>query len=273
MKTPLLNYSPDLRFAGGGSAPVATLISVHQSELTLLASWEGDFRAHVRAVFSGDGAGAIPANVASYMLSHPTTHIREAGARASEQLAAGGDNIARLNVAVQLLSGQYLVPDLEKGIRLLTLVIDTERTDLYLKGFAINILGNCFCTGVGVPADPVMGHALYEQAAAFGVADAAFKVGLFHDCKTFTVLQGPVDFSKAAAFYKKAAALGYVPAITNLGLLYATGMVSEPTAGFGWKLLEQAAELGDQVAVDAMRVLSSDEATPPRRGPSSTRLQ
>lgn len=263
----LLTYDPDTtRFAGGVSFPAASLIAIHQPELARLASWEGDFRASVRAIFSGDGAGAIAANVASHMLSHPAPDIREAGARACEQLAAAGDNIARFNVALQLLSGHYFAPDLQKGICLLNLVIDTEGKDMYLKGLAIYTLGTCFCSGVGVPADPVNGHGLYERAAALGVAEAAFNVGLYHDSKDFTVLQGPVDYPKAAAFYMKAAALGYVPAITNLGLLYAGGLVKEPQAGCGWKLLERAGALGDRVAVDAMHALAPGDGTPPAPG-------
>jgi hypothetical protein len=126
-------------------------------------------------------------------------------------------------------------------------VAETEHADPYLKGLALKGLGDCYVDARGVTADAAKGHRLYEDAAECGVAEAAFNVGLYHDDKDFNFHPGPVDFPKAAAFYMKAVDLGYVPAMTNLGLLYVAGDVKEPAAAYGWGLLSRAAALGERL--------------------------
>lgn len=255
-----------IRFAGGAAMPASSVIAMYQREIATLVAMGGDFRSNVESLFPGRAASnAELARVTTVMMRHRDPRVRAAGERGLQQLADAGINVARYNVALRHLSGEHRTPNFQQAIHLLSAVVETEDADAYLKGLALKGLADCCVEGRGVPADPATGHRLYEDAAEYGVAEAAFNVGLYHDHKTFAAHAGPVDYPKAAAFYLKAIALGYVPAMTNLGVLYVAGHVKEPAAGNGWGLLSRAAALGDDVAVTAMAMLATAR-TPTRRG-------
>jgi TPR repeat protein len=271
MKQTFQEFDPStIRFAGGKAVPVSRVIAMYQREIATLAAMDGDFRSIVKSVFPGRVASKLElANVTTVMMRHRDARVRAAGARGLLQLADAGINIARYNVALQHLSGEHRVPDFQKAIHLLTAVADTKHADPYLTGLALKGLGDCYVDARGVTADAAKGHRLYEDAAEYGVAGAAFNVGLYHDNKDFNSHPGPVDYPKAAAFYMKAVDLGYVPAMTTLGLLYVAGHVKEPAADYGWGLLSRAAALGDDVAVHAIAVMAAAHVPPRRCGLSA----
>lgn len=259
-----------IRFAGGKTVPVSRVIAMYQREIATLVAMDGDFRSNVKSVFPGRVASKLElANVTTVMMRHRDARVRAAGARGLLQLADAGINIARYNVALQHLSGEHRVPDFQKAIHLLTALAETEHADPYLKGLALKGLGDCYVEARGVTADAAKGQQLYEDAAECGVAEAAFNVGLYHDDKDFNSHPGPVDYPKAAAFYMKAVDLGYIPAMTNLGLLYVAGHVKEPAADYGWGLLSRAAALGDDVAVHAIAVMAAAHVPARRSGLSA----
>lgn len=234
-----------------------------------------NFMARARRALPGASFERMAVPLALAMQRKRDKDLREQGTRGLIELADAGVNIARYNVALLHLSGEHRAPSFKKAIRLLRAVVATEQADPCLKGLALKGLGDCHVDGRGLARDAAKGHRLYEYAAAYGVAEAAFNVGVYHDDKNFTSPRGPVDLPKAATFYLKAVDRGYVPAMTNLGVLYVAGLVKEPAADYGWELLSRAADLGDDVAATATSRLEPSRV-PARRGGlsaiASTRL-
>lgn len=205
MKQNFQEFDPStIRYAGGKAVPVSRVIAMYQREIAALAAMDGDLRSNAEGVFHGQVSEVELTNLTRLMMRHQDARVRAAGERGLLQLADAGVNIALYNVALRHLSGQHHAPSFKKAIRLLRAVIATEKADPYLKGLALKGLGDCHVEGRGVAKDPAKGHQLYERAAAYGVAEAAFNVGLYHDDKNFTTDRGPVDFPKAATFYMKA---------------------------------------------------------------------
>jgi len=255
-----------VREATGENVPVSGLKRRYAVEIAALATKEGDFLSNVRELELDGDLSVYAARFATIMIFDRSGRIAKKGVAALLQLAAGGNNIARYNLALEYLSGKRLAADPRKAVGLLRAVVRSETDDIYLNGLALYALGNCHLDGKGVPANAKRAIALHEQAANYGVADAAFSVGLYHDRKNFNTHQGPVDFAKAARFYRRSAELGYVPAVTNLGVLYVEGLAQEPSPDAGWDLLERAAALGDDVAVDAINLFAQHAITRRLRG-------
>jgi len=96
------------------------------------------------------------------------------------------------------------------------------------------------------PASPGYDHALswLQSSASQNKPDAQFVLGyLYEHGKSL-----PLDFSKAAENYRRAALQGYSPAETNLGDLYrrGSGVPRDPATSFHW--FQLAAQHGNRVA-------------------------
>lgn len=183
--------------------------------------------------------------------------LREQGTRGLNQLAAAGVNLARYNLALH----QRSTPSQHASVfELMNAVADSETSDAYLKGLAIVGVGECYLFGRGVEPNLGKAHELFERAAEYGVAEAAFHVGLYHDEKKYDPYRGPIDFNKAARYYQRGADLGHVPCMTHLGILYATGRLGADKAEAGWELLQRASAAGDSVADKVLSTLGSIEA-------------
>jgi TPR repeat protein len=183
--------------------------------------------------------------------------LREQGTCGLIELAAAGVNLAKYNLALQRQS----TPSEHASVfELMRAVADTETADTYLKGLAITGLGECYLFGHGVERDAATAHELFERGAEYGVGEAAFHVGLYHDDKEYDPYRGPVDFEKAARYYQRGAELGHVPSMTHLGILFATHRLGADKAEAAWNLLERASAAGDDVAQNVLNVLGSIEA-------------
>lgn len=255
-----------LRDPTGMHLPVGEALGAYSNEIRLLADMEGDFLSNVRSILPqcSDTTSLAPV-LATMMAYHGSNEIARRGQRNLRQLAESGSNLARVNLAIQHLGGNVLEPDFAYALSLLAAVIDAEVGDPYLRGMACGVMGDCYVKGIGVEVDFAMGVQLQERAAALGVPVAAFNLGLHHEARGTS--DRLADYPTAAGFYKRAVDLGHVPAMTNLGVLYLTGAVEEPERGAGWALLSGAAELGDDVAVNAMSLLAANGL--PRAGNSS----
>lgn len=96
------------------------------------------------------------------------------------------------------------------------------------------------------PASPGYDQALswLQSSASQNKPDAQFVLGYLHEHGKGL----PLDFSKAAENYRRAALQGYSPAETNLGALYrrGDGVPRDPAISFHWYQL--AAQHGNRVA-------------------------
>jgi TPR repeat protein len=196
-------------------------------------------------------------NLALAMQRKRDQTLRRQGERGLSELADAGINLARYNLALIRKS----TPSLHSSVfELMSSVADTEKGDPYLKGLAIAGTGECYLFALGVERDVAKAHELFEQAAEYAVAEAAFNVGLYHDDKKYDPYRGPVDFEKAARYYRRGADLGHVSSMTHLGMLFVAHHLGAEKAAVGWELLERASAAGDSVAKDALSVIGSIEA-------------
>jgi hypothetical protein len=256
MKPKFLPYDEHtIRDSSGRHTPVQDALAAHSEEIRLLAGMEGNFLSNVASILPRrrDARRQAPF-LAMLMTHHGSDEVARVGLRGLQQLAKAGNNVARYNLALKHLAGDVLAPAFGFALSLLAAVAGTEEADPYLKGLAFKVMGECHALGLGFDVNPAEATRLQERAAALGVADAAFNLGLQHDPKGNS--DRPADYPTAAKFYKRAADLGHVSAMTNLGALYTTGVVDEPQPHAGWSLLFRAAELGDHVAIEAMTLLA-----------------
>mgnify|MGYP001627262184 CR=1 FL=1 len=267
MKPKFLPYDAHtIRDCTGAQAPVQEALALYSEEIRRLARMKGDFLSNVASMAPGQSpAPKHAAFLAMLMTHHGSNEISRVGLSALRQLAEGGNNAARYNLALEHLAGNVLDPDFAFAFSLLSAVAETEAADRYLTGLALKVMGECYTQGIGVEVDQANGTRLQEAAADLGVADAAFNMGLQHDPKGDS--DRPADYPKAAKYYKRAVDLGHMAAMTNLGVLYVTGAVEEPEPDAGWALLFRAAELGDDVAIDSMMLLAANDL--PGAGSSS----
>jgi TPR repeat protein len=220
-------------------------------------SMDGDFLSRARRIAPPGDFEQFAVGLALALQRKRDKDLKGIGIQGMQDLAATGCNLARYNVAVQQQS------DPDKGgavFAAMSAIAESESNDPYLKGLAIAGVGECYLYARGVERDVAKAHELFEQAAEHDVAGAAFAVGLYHDDKEYDPYRGPVDFEKAARFYKMAADLGDIAGMTNLGILYATRRLGVDKVEEGWSLLERASAEGDAVAARTMAALGSIEA-------------
>lgn len=259
MKPKFLPYDEHtIRDCTGAQAHVQEALALYSEEIRRLASMKGDFLSNVASMMPAQSqAPKHAAFLAMLLTHHGSNEISRVGLSALRQLAEGGNNAARYNLALEHLAGNVLDPDFAFAFSLLSAVAETEAADRYLTGLALKVMGECYTQGIGVEVDHANGTRLQEAAADLGVADAAFNMGLQHDPKGNSDRRA--DYPRAAKYYKRAVDLGHMAAMTNLGILYVTGAVEEPQPDAGWALLFRAAELGDDVAIDSMMLLAATD--------------
>ncbi|KJA27326.1 hypothetical protein HYPSUDRAFT_131277 [Hypholoma sublateritium FD-334 SS-4] len=115
-------------------------------------------------------------------------------------------------------------------------------------------LANCYGTGaLGLQVDHERAYHLYLQAAKQNHAAASYRVAVCNEIGAGT----KKEFSRAAAFYRKAASLGDTPGMFKLGMVLLTGMLGEqknPREAISW--LKRAAEQADEDNPHALHELA-----------------
>lgn len=210
-----------------------------------------------RTIFGGTAFEPFAVNLALAMQRKRDKTLRKEGTRGLIDLAAAGVNLARYNLALIRKS----IPSEHASVfELMSAVAETETSDRYLKGLAITEVGECYLFARGVDRDIAKAHELFERAAEYDVAEAAFNVGLYHDDKKYDPYRGPVDLEKAAKYYQRGADLGHVPSMTHLGMLFAMHRLGSEKAEAGSQLLKRASAAGDSVAKTVLGVIGRIEA-------------
>ena len=113
---------------------------------------------------------------------------------------------------------------------------------------AIARLGTLYAEGLGVPRDDVLAMSLFEQAAAKGNSEGLFFVGM-------GALDGrgrPKDPKAAAQNLILAANAGHVEAAFNLALLYRSNLLGAPDKAEATRYMQSAAAAGYGPALTAM---------------------
>ena len=85
---------------------------------------------------------------------------------------------------------------------------------------ALNVLGNAFSQGQGVPQDLTEAVRLYALAAERGHAPAHFNLGMAYELGRGVA----ADLAVAFSHYRKAAEAGFAPAQFNVGNMYGNGI-------------------------------------------------
>ena len=115
-------------------------------------------------------------------------------------------------------------------------------------------LANCYGTGMlGLQVDHEKAYHLYLQAAKQNHAAATYRVAVCNEIGAGTRKEPP----RAAAFYRKAAALGDTAAMYKLGMILLQGSLGEARNGreaFNW--LRRAAEQADEENPHALHELA-----------------
>lgn len=115
-------------------------------------------------------------------------------------------------------------------------------------------LANCYGTGaLGLQVDHERAYHLYLQAAKQNHAAASYRVAVCNEIGAGTKKELP----RAAAFYRKAAALGDTPAMYKLGMILLNGSLGEqknPREAISW--LKRAAEQADEDNPHALHELA-----------------
>lgn len=183
------------------------------------------------------------------------------GIRLLQRLADAGLTSAMHNLALEKLKGKGTERDYAGANALLRRILATENKDTKPLTETMSALADSYRLGRAMPVDLTAALELYIKAADLGMGRAAFNAGLVFDNGSQGDDAAP-DFDQAAHFYQIAADLGDLPARTNLGLLHAAGLLTNPDRERGLALLRTAVADGDEVARVALAVFekSSDEA-------------
>jgi hypothetical protein len=126
---------------------------------------------------------------------------------------------------------------------------------------AKSLLGWMYTQGMGVPADPARGLALYLEAAKAGDLSARNNLGELHE----TGRGVPADAGKALEYYKEAAEAGFAPAQFNLGRMYAAGVGVPKDYDKARTWLRAALDAGIQPARKILDWLDAQPAEPAKR--------
>jgi len=176
--------------------------------------------------------------------THLATHALRTGSPGQIQLAfdllkeaANHSPAARLNMAIAMISGDGIPPDVEGAVRLLEPLCDNEQKSIAAAANAT--LGDWVAT-LGRSADHRRAMMFWHRAMELGNAHSAFNAGLAYQQGRPGV---PIDLHQAAKMYRIAADLGHVYGMTNLGVLLQNISADEAVAWF-----EKAAALGDEKA-------------------------
>ncbi len=186
------------------------------------------------------GAGAA---LSKAMAAAPAS-LKGQVAAALEAVAPHSD-MAAANLAFALLSADGVPRDVGRARALFEPVAASG--EMELRGYAHNWLGHIAARRFGGRRTPAAALSHFEQAAMAGHGEAAFNAGLMHDEGTGV----PRSEHKACSFYRRGAALGHVPSMTNLA---ASIMKHDPEAAMD--LCERAAKVGDGKAAALLQALT-----------------
>jgi len=179
----------------------------------------------------GDAMGAAPAGLKGEVA-------------AALELAAPHSDVAAANLALALLSADGVPRDVGRASSLLKPLVRSQEAEL--RGYAHNWLGHIASGELGGSRNPALALSHFEQAAAAGHGEAAFNAGLMHDEG-----QGvPASEDKARDLYRRGAALGHVPSMTNFACKI---LVQDP--GEATDFFEQAAAAGDDKAAGILQAI------------------
>lgn len=111
-------------------------------------------------------------------------------------------------------------------------------------------LASSYLNGRGVPKDPAIARALFEQAAEGGVAQSMVQAGLMYQSGE----GGPRDQRKAILLFRRAIAAGHAPAYTALGTAHFRGEGLTPNADEGCRLWREGLKRGHQEAAELLKL-------------------
>lgn len=167
--------------------------------------------------------------------------------------------VTLLNLALQKLGGVHSKKDPVGAHRLVELVLKRVQEPSRLRTQALLQSAMNFVDGEAVDVDLEKAHARLFEAAHIGSPDGAFNLGLFYAGRFSSEAPENADINLAATYYQIAHSKGHLPAQTNLALLHVQGLISNPNPKFGWELLRDASEKGDQVARECIEELTSPD--------------
>jgi len=156
----------------------------------------------------------------------PMLYVNEDGRLAESDLAAGDAALKQGNypAALATYGRLYQVGDPAAGFR----------------------LANLLAHGLGTGKSPAQSFAIYTELAARGEFEAGNNLGLCYEYASGV----PVDYAKAAAWYRTAAEHESLIALYNLGALYAKGRIAPPDDIEGLTLIREASDRA--VGADAL---------------------
>ncbi|MBS0446166.1 MAG: sel1 repeat family protein [Proteobacteria bacterium] len=151
--------------------------------------------------------------------------------------ASLGNNQARYNLGVALLTGALVPLDVEQGLAWL------RRAGFAGHRLSMRRLGSVYASGEGVSKDLVVSMMWFEQAAQRGDAPSQCALGLRY-------LEGtgiPIDDQKAVRWLREAAEQNEPTACSTLGACFENGrgVPQDPAQALGWQL--RAAQLGNAI--------------------------
>jgi TPR repeat protein len=171
-------------------------------------------------------------------------HTPDPGSPEARQLAS-----TRLLLGQLLTEGGAGLPDPPRGVALIALAAE-QNAD------AMNELARLYWTGTGVDKDPARAATLFREAAEKGSAPAAFNLAQGLRAGWIPAAQKNPE-AEALAWYRRAAALGHVPAWVALGEMLesgAGGVHDEDEAQVWFRLAGAHGEpLGQQHLADGYR--------------------
>ncbi|MCB1205515.1 MAG: sel1 repeat family protein [Verrucomicrobiae bacterium] len=171
--------------------------------------------------------------------------------------------LAGVGVAFMAGTGFLIATGGWKEDRVTSVWIDHEGESAALReaaksgdSFAQFRLAVCYRDGLGVEADPVEAYRWFRASAESGHVGAQTQVAIDY------LMEGggvPVDFEQAIVWLQKAAAAGDVEARTHLGWCHANGFGVSQDFGQAERLLEDAAQEGNLLAMNGLARLLSGE--------------
>lgn len=127
---------------------------------------------------------------------------------------------------------------------------------------ALNMMGGAYENGWGVPVEADLALEYYRRAAEGGYPLAMFNLGFLYGGGVPDLMAG--DLILARAWYGRAAALDYGPAIGNYGVMLFDGAGGPTERERARAMFERGADLGDPVSVEWLAYFLSNGIAGPR---------
>lgn len=186
-----------------------------------------------KAAESGDVNGKL--RLAGYMLTPGRYQAPEEGLALLRRMANGGNATAQEMLALALMQGRFVTPDMGEAAAWMTKSAESGRPSAEYTLFTM------LSTGVGVPRDAVAADRWLRQAAEHGHAGAQTRLGV-------ALTWQPAGAAEGIALLRKAAAQNDRTAQAALALCYETGRGVERDYGEAAALYRAAAGAGNAEA-------------------------